>query len=66
MNQGVYNLSNYPEMIAVAFELLLEVSEIGGGGVEPRSEKLPDVERNLRIRPKKALGIVKGIDRYAA
>jgi hypothetical protein len=41
MDERFEHLSDHAEMIALAFELTLEVDEIGGGGVEPLGEQSP-------------------------
>ena len=40
VDQRFQNLSDHAEMVAVAFELPLEIDQIGGGAVETLGEQL--------------------------
>ena len=65
VDQCLENFADHSEMTAMAFELTLEVDEIGGGGVEPLGKQASEKEGDLRVGLEKALGILEheGADR---
>lgn len=50
VDQSLQHLPHHAEMVALTFELTLEVYKIGGGGVEALGEQPAEKERDLRVR----------------
>lgn len=65
VDQRLEDLADHAEMTAVAFELTLDVDEIGGGGVEPLGQQSTEKECDLRMGPEKAFSVLEheGTDR---
>ena len=47
MDQRLEHVADHAEMVAVTFELTLEVDEIDGGGVEPLDKQAAQEERDF-------------------
>lgn len=58
---------HHAEMVALTFELTLEVDKIGGGGVEALGEQPAEKGRDLRVRLEEAFSVFEheGTDRRA-